>query len=154
MTRRKRPPRSEPRIIKTKVRGVAVHHFGVVNDPRGNLIASEFTKHIPFLPHRFFMVFDVPHSEMRGEHAHKKCHQFLICLKGSCTVTVDDGRRRQSIRLDDFHRGVHLAPKVWCTHEHYTRDAVLLVFASHFYDPADYIRDYASFRTLVNRRYL
>jgi hypothetical protein len=95
------------------------------------------------------MVFDVPSMETRGEHAHRVCHQFLICVRGSCAVVADDGKNRQEFLLDRPDVGVHLPPMVWGIQYKYSADAVLLVFASHHYDSADYIRNYAEFRQLV-----
>ena len=42
---------------------------------------------------------------------------------------------------------------VWAAQHHYTRDAVLLVAASHPYDADDYIRDYAEFRRWIADRH-
>jgi UDP-2-acetamido-3-amino-2,3-dideoxy-glucuronate N-acetyltransferase len=38
---------------------------------------------------------------------------------------------------------------VWGVQYKYSSDAVLLVFASDFYDPSDYIRDYSDFLALA-----
>jgi UDP-2-acetamido-3-amino-2,3-dideoxy-glucuronate N-acetyltransferase len=38
---------------------------------------------------------------------------------------------------------------IWGVQHNYSADAVLLVFASDYYDPADYIRDYNEFLRLV-----
>ena len=70
----------------TVVRGVTTHKFPLIPDLRGSLTAGEFDQHIPFAPKRYFMVFDVPSKETRGEHAHRVCQQFLICVRGSCAV--------------------------------------------------------------------
>lgn len=125
-----------------KVRGVRTYHLPVVMDMRGNLSAAEFDRHLPFIPKRYFLVFDVPSEEVRGEHAHKALHQFLICVKGSCSLVVDDGTDRAEMLLDKPDFGVHIQPMVWATQYKYSQDAVLLVLASDNYDPADYIRDY------------
>ncbi|MDB5999522.1 MAG: WxcM-like, partial [Rhizobacter sp.] len=69
-----------PSIQPTPVAGVTLHHFPVIPDLRGSLTVGEFERQIPFTPRRYFMVFGVPNREVRGEHAHFKCHQFLICL--------------------------------------------------------------------------
>ena len=45
-----------------------------------------------------------------------------------------------------------IAPMVWGTQYKYAPDAVLLVFASEHYDPADYIRDRGEFLRLVAGR--
>ena len=136
----------------TNVHGVTVHTFPVVVDLRGNLTAAEFEQHIPFRPLRYFMVFDVPSRETRGEHAHRECHQFLVCVRGTCAVVADDGENRIEVTLDVANRGLYLPPMTWGIQYKYSADALLLVFASHHYDPADYIRDYDQFLELAGRR--
>ena len=133
----------------TRVPGVSLHRMPRVADIRGSLTVGEFDRSVPFPVKRYFMVFDVPSVETRGEHAHRECHQFLICVRGSCAVVADDGAHRQEFLLDRPDIGVHLPPMVWGIQYKYSADAVLLVFASHYYDGADYIRDYSKFRQLV-----
>ena len=133
----------------TTVSGVTVHRLMRAVDLRGSLSAGEFSADVPFVPKRFFLVFDVPGKDVRGEHAHKACHQFLVCVRGSVTLVVDDGRQSEEIVLDQPDAGVYLPPMVWAVQYRYSADAVLLVFASHPYDPDDYVRDYEQFRTMV-----
>lgn len=136
-------------VRECSVPGVTVHTFPLVGDMRGKLTVGEFTDQVPFLPKRFFMVFDVPGRNVRGQHAHKVCHQFLICTHGSCSVMVDDGTRREEIRLDSPNLAVYMPPMIWGVQYKYSPDAVLLVFASDPYDPDDYVRDYDEFLALV-----
>ncbi|MCP4035901.1 MAG: WxcM-like domain-containing protein, partial [bacterium] len=93
-----------------------------------------------------------PSAEIRGEHAHRQCHQFLTCIRGACSLVADDGREREEFRLDHPTLGVHIPPWVWSTQFRHTRDAILLVYASHHYDPDDYIRDYPTFLEEVGAR--
>jgi acetyltransferase-like isoleucine patch superfamily enzyme/dTDP-4-dehydrorhamnose 3,5-epimerase-like enzyme len=134
----------------TAVKGVNVYELPLVKDLRGNLSVGEFERSVPFLPQRYFLVFDVPSGKVRGEHAHKQCHQFLICIKGSCAVVADDGIHRQEMLLDRPNKGVHLPPMTWGVQYKYSTDAILLVFASDYYDAGDYIRDYDEFMDIVN----
>jgi UDP-2-acetamido-3-amino-2,3-dideoxy-glucuronate N-acetyltransferase len=136
-------------VEATAVRGVTLHRFAVVPDLRGNLTVGEFEREIPFLPRRYFMVFGVPNREVRGEHAHRECHQFLLCVRGSVSVVADDGQRRLEVLLDAPELGLYLPPMTWGIQYKYSADALLLVFASHFYDAADYIRDYAEYLAAV-----
>ena len=138
-------------VQTTQVRGVSLHTFPIVPDLRGSLTVGEFANEIPFMPRRYFMVFGVPSKEVRGEHAHRECHQFLICVRGSCAVVADDGARRVEIPLDAPNHGIYLPPMTWGVQYKYSADALLLVFASHPYDASDYIRDYASFLTLASK---
>lgn len=121
----------------------------VVHDMRGALMVVEFASDLPFVPRRVFTVFDVPSRDVRGEHAHYECEQFLVCLAGSVRVVLDDGKHRTEYLLDSPARGLHIPPMVWGTQYAYSADAVLAVFASHPYDDADYVRNYAEFRKLV-----
>lgn len=134
---------------ETKVRGVTLHRFPRIADIRGSLTVGEFERTVPFAVKRYFMVFNVPSIETRGEHAHRTCHQFLICVRGSCTVVADDGLNRQEFLLDRPEIGIYLPPMVWGIQYKYSPDAMLMVFTSHFYDDGDYIRDYAQFLTIT-----
>jgi acetyltransferase-like isoleucine patch superfamily enzyme/dTDP-4-dehydrorhamnose 3,5-epimerase-like enzyme len=128
---------------------VTLHRLRLVPDMRGDLAAGEFLKEIPFIPKRYFVVFNVPSIKTRGQHAHRSCQQFLVCVKGSCAVVVDDGRKREEIVLDSPDKGIYVPPMVWGIQYKYSPDAVLLVLASDYYDPSDYIRDYDEFTALV-----
>jgi UDP-2-acetamido-3-amino-2,3-dideoxy-glucuronate N-acetyltransferase len=134
----------------TAVKGVNIYELPLVKDLRGNLSVGEFERSMPFTPKRYFLVFDVPSGKVRGEHAHKQCHQFLICIKGSCAVVADDGLHRQEMLLDRPNKGVHLPPMTWGVQYKYSTDAILLVFASDYYEASDYIRDYDQFADMVN----
>lgn len=139
-------------IGPTPVKGVSIHKIPSFEDIRGRLVAGEIDKELPFKPVRFFVVHAVPSREVRGEHAHRECHQFLICVKGSVRLMVDDSMNRQEIELNRPDIGIHLKPYVWGTQYKYSSDAVLLVFASHSYDPDDYIRDYNVWLNAVKDR--
>lgn len=120
-------------------------------DLRGALSFGEIGTHLPFTPQRFFMVYDVPSKEVRGEHAHKACHQFLVCVKGSVSVVLDDGRARDEITLDSARMGLHIPPMVWGIQYQFSPDAVLLVLASDTYAADDYIRKYEDFLAALGR---
>jgi len=147
-------PLEEGRVGGTKVQGVTVHRLDFVRDLRGDLSVGEFERDIPFPVRRYFIILDVPSEKVRGQHAHKECHQFLICVKGRVSVVADDGVARQEFLLDTPSVGLHLPPLTWATQYRYSADATLLVFASHYYDAADYIRDYAEFTALAASRAL
>ncbi len=132
------------------VAGVRIHRLRVARDLRGSLAVGEFADEVPFEVKRFFTVYDVPSQDVRGEHAHRTCHQFLLCVAGSAEVLVDDGRNREHIVLDEPSVGVYMPPMTWGTQFRYSDDAVLLVFASHRYDPGDYIRSYDEFLALAS----
>ena len=117
----------------------------LIADERGNLIFAEIGQCLPFQVKRFFVVFDVPTTEVRGQHAHKELHEFVVALRGSVTISVDDRRDQKSFLLNRPTQGLHIPPKTWRTLYEYSSDAVLLVLASETYNAEDYIRDYDTF---------
>jgi len=148
------PARTEPSSIDAalaplRVAGAKLHRMPLITDLRGALTFGEVGQQLPFEPKRFFVVYDVPNKEIRGEHAHRDLHEFLVCLRGSCAVTLDDGKMREEIRLDSPTIGLHVPPLIWRTHYKYTADAILLVLASDIYRADDYIRDYDDFLNIA-----
>lgn len=136
---------SRPTRVPLDVGGSALYLMRCVNDSRGSLTVGEVPTEVPFSPARYFAVFGVPSAELRGEHAHKECHQFLICLHGSCRVLLDDGEKRCEVTLDRPDIGVFMPRMIWGTQYRYSPDAVLLVFASRPYEADDYLRTYDDF---------
>lgn len=131
--------------IKSKVKGVVFTKIKNVEDIRGDLSVCEFAKDLPFMPSRYFLVYDVPSVEIRGQHSHIKCHQFLVAVKGTVHVLVDDGKNKELFILNKNHNGLYIPPKTWAVQYNYSSDAVLFVLASHPYNEKDYVRDYEAF---------
>lgn len=152
-------PRADPRLVDIaryasldrptrvalEVGGAGLHLMRRIIDARGSLSVGEVASELPFAPARYFVVYGVPSAELRGEHAHRRCQQFLICVHGSCRVLLDDGRKRCELTLDRPDVGVHMPEMVWGTQYRYSADAVLLVFASRVYEADDYLRTYDDF---------
>ena len=121
------------------------------SDMRGDLGVLECGPALPFAVKRLFYVYNVPGSEVRGAHAHKRCHQFLVAVAGSLHVVADDGATREEFVLDSPRRGLYLPAGVWGTQYRYAPGTVCLVLASRPYEAADYVRDYDDY--LRWRRY-
>ena len=137
---------------KTLMGRAAIFRMPLIEDIRGSLSFAEIDGQLPFTPLRYFLVFNVPNKEVRGEHAHRTLHQFLVCIKGSCSIALDDGGLREEILLDTPTLGLHIPPMIWSVQYKYSADAVLLVLASDIYQADDYIRDYDEFRALIKAR--
>jgi dTDP-4-dehydrorhamnose 3,5-epimerase-like enzyme len=136
----------EARLLEScRIPAVRLHELPVVRDQRGSLSFAEFEDTLPFLPKRYFVVFDVAEGQTRGGHAHKTVRQLLVCVKGSCLVELDDGKVRDEIRLDRPELALYIPPGIWATQRQFSRDGVLMVLASEVYDPGEYIKDYDEF---------
>lgn len=105
-------------------------------DNRGNLTVIE--KIIPFDIKRIFYIYGVDSSE-RGGHRHKKTVQAAVCLRGSCTIVNNDGHKIERYDLDKPSEGLILYPSDWHKMTNFSPDAILMVLASEYFDPDDYI---------------
>tara|TARA_B100000212_G_C27120200_1_gene424532 strand:- start:147 stop:572 length:426 start_codon:yes stop_codon:yes gene_type:complete len=136
------------KTIKSQIEGVTLHELPLFSDCRGFLTVGEFEREIPFPVKRYFVIFGVPQDKIRGNHAHKYCHEFLVCLKGSFYISVDDGKKIEEYKLDSSNKGIYIPPKIWTKQYKYSPDSVLIVFASHYYDQEGYITDYKAFKKI------
>lgn len=147
------PPGRSPSHSKepSKVRGVDWIELPVISDMHGRLAVAELGAGLPFEPKRYFVVHDVPSRDARGEHAHRELHQVLTCVRGECSIVVDDGAHREHHVLNSPGVALHIQPMVWAAQFGFSEDAALLVLASEPYDPDDYIRDYDEFLAEVEQ---
>lgn len=137
---------SEARLVEgLKIDEVRLLELPVIHDSRGSLSFAQYQESLPFLPKRYFIVFNVGEGQTRGDHAHRKVHQLLVCVKGACKVCIDDGTTREDVLLDRPELALYLPPGIWATQRDFSRDTVLMVLASEVYDPEEYIKDYQEF---------
>lgn len=137
------------KIESAQVKGVCIYKLPLIEDTRGSLSFAEVEQFLPFNPKRYFLVYDVKSNEIRGEHAHRQLQQFLVCVKGSCSVVVDNGKNREEYKLNSPEMAILIPPMVWGIQYKYSSDAVLMVLASEKYDESEYIRNYDEFIELV-----
>lgn len=105
---------------------------------------------LPFMIKKVLFMTDMQPDDVRGGHAHHETEEVLVCLRGACTVDVDDGLgRRGTVRLDRRDRALLLYPHVWRVVRSFAPDTELLVVAGHEYDESDYIRDRLRFEALA-----
>ena len=114
-------------------------------DWRGQLVALEENKNIPFAVKRVYFMYDTKEGVVRGKHAHRELQQILFCVAGACTISLDDGKEKTEVRLEQPYRGLLIGPGIWREMYDFTPGAVLMVLASEYYDESDYIRSYDVF---------
>lgn len=114
-------------------------------DWRGQLVAIEENKNIPFAVKRVYFMYDTKEGVVRGKHAHRELQQILFCVAGACTISLDDGKEKTEVRLEQPYRGLLIGPGIWREMYDFTPGAVLMVLASEYYDESDYIRNYDVF---------
>ena len=125
--------------------GATLYEIPHFVDDRGALNVLEIERELPFGCQRIFYTYTIPEGQVRGEHAHKRCEQFLISLRGEVRVSVDNGAVRDEFTLDTPSKGLWLPAGCWGELLGHSPDSILLVLASLPYDNADYIRSYDEF---------
>lgn len=130
---------------------VIKYAFQQHGDSRGQLVALEEMKDIPFNIKRVYYMYDTGTEVRRGFHAHKSLEQILICIHGSCKILLDNGHEKKIVLLEKPYEGLYISNNMWREMYDFSRDAVLLVLASELYDEDDYIRNYQEFLDIVKR---
>ncbi|MGF1697571.1 FdtA/QdtA family cupin domain-containing protein [Vibrio lamellibrachiae] len=123
--------------------------FKSLGDERGGLVALEAGKDIPFDIKRVYYISGTEKDVARGFHAHKELRQVAVCVVGQCRFIMDDGSDRQEIIMNSADKGILIDKMQWHEMEAFSKDCVLLVMASDYYDESDYIRDYENFLALT-----
>ena len=131
-----------------------VEHFEFVShDNDGSLIAIESNDSIPFEVKRIFYVSGVETLAQRGQHAHYKTEQVLICLRGKITVRLHDGKNGRKYTLDNPTKGLYIPNGIWDAQVYHTDDTILLSLCSTLYDKEDYLEDFKEFQKLKKTSY-
>ena len=121
-------------------------------DNRGSLTLVESGHEIPFDITRDYWIYDVPAGKERGKHANKISYQYLIAVNGSVDICLEDINGRTSYHLNSKEKGLLIPPLTWNELTNFSQDAVLLVLASHSYDPDTYINSYEDFLNYIKKR--
>ncbi len=131
---------------------IVKYMFQPHGDERGQLVAIEEYKDIPFTIKRVYYMYETEKGVVRGYHAHKSLQQILICIHGSCKISLDNGREKKIVALEKPYEGLYVSENMWREMFDFSSDAVLMVLASDLYDESDYIRSYDEFLAWTQRR--
>lgn len=122
----------------------------VHGDDRGSLIALENGHNLPFDVKRVYYIYGTKEGVPRGFHAHRKLKQLLIAVSGSVTVKTEHDGKTETHLLNRPDEGLLIEGFVWREMHDFSPDCVLIVLADDYYNEADYIRDYATFKREEN----
>ena len=114
-------------------------------DNRGSLIALEKEHNVPFDIKRVYYIYDTKRGVPRGFHAHENLEQLLICVSGSCKIKVDNGREKEIYELNSPETALYIGKMIWREMYDFSQGCVLMVIASEYYNPEEYIGDYDEF---------
>lgn len=122
-----------------------------IHDTRGDLTFVEGGVHLPFDIRRVYYLYNIPVDSERGGHAHKELEQVVFALSGSFRIQVDDGYQKKIYELRDPRKGLYISRLIWREMTDFSQGAVCMVLASHYYDEADYYRDYGEFLSVARK---
>lgn len=104
---------------------------------------------LPFEIKRVLVMKDMKPNDSRGGHTHHQTRQILFAVTGGCVVQMDNGKEKDSVKLNKLNQGILLEPYVWHVMKDFEPGTILLVLADTEYDETDYIRDYNEFLKFV-----
>ena len=121
----------------------------IVDEKDGVLSVVESRKEIPFDIKRIYYIYGLAYPKaIRGLHAHHKLEQVIFCVNGSFKLMLDDGEDKQFLFMSDPNHGIYIGPYLWHSMFEFSKDCIILVIASDYYDETDYIRSYGEFLKL------
>lgn len=138
----------EEQVIKMDYKLLKFQERG---DSRGYLVAIEGQKEIPFDIKRIFYIYGSDSEVVRGQHANRKSEFVLINISGSSKVRVSDGSTSEVVELNRPHMGIYLPRMMWKDMFDFSPDSVLLVLASEYYDPQEYVKDFEEYKRELKR---
>lgn len=124
--------------------------FPVFKDSRGALCPMEF-KDLPFKPKRAYFIFDT--KTMRGGHVHKKEQEIFVCVKGSITARIHNGKKWKDVRMYKPGQAIYTPAYVWHEFEDFTPGSILMALSSTSYEGnKNYITDFKEFLSICHKK--
>ncbi len=118
----------------------------------GTLIPFSLKKDFPIKVKRIFII-NGKKNFVRGNHAHKKCSQFIFPISGKIKVECINKQEEKTIILNHKKKeGYLLKPKTWCKIKFLTNPAILMVVCDMEYQFNDYIEKYSDFLKFIKKR--
>lgn len=136
---------NEPILKSTPLLQCRVLDLVSHGDERGDLVAIESFKNIPFAINRVYYIFSTAKNVRRGLHAHRTLRQVAIAIHGRCSFHLDNGFETKEVVLDCAKKGLLIEGLTWREMYDFSDDCVLMVLADQHFDESDYIRSYDDF---------
>ena len=111
----------------------------------GKLLPITFNNKFPIKVKRMFFIYGKKKYK-RGDHAHKKCSQVFIPIKGKIKINMKYRKTEKNILLNaNRSRSLFVPPKIWSSVEFLNSNSLVLVLTDYEYDFKDYIETYEEF---------
>ena len=132
---------NKPKILK----------YSIYPEFNGTLIPFYTNKHFPkyFKLRRFFLLYGKK-KYSRADHAHKKCSQIIIPLRGKIYITIKSGKYSKKYVLGVYKKNCLLVPPYnWIKINFQKNEDSLLTLCDFKYDKREYISNYQNFLKII-----
>jgi UDP-2-acetamido-3-amino-2,3-dideoxy-glucuronate N-acetyltransferase len=120
--------------------------FTTVLDQRGLLKSVELNNFNLFKIKRIFIL-EFKDKIARGDHAHKKCKQYIICSKGKVQIDYIKNNVKNKKILYPNMKGLYIPPKTWVVLKPILKNTEIFCLCDMKYLKSDYIKDFNKFIT-------
>tara|TARA_B100001121_G_C18409335_1_gene489351 strand:- start:269 stop:667 length:399 start_codon:yes stop_codon:yes gene_type:complete len=120
-------------------------------DINGSLIPIYLNKFKNFKIKRFFILYGKKNS-IRGDHAHKKCTQIFISIKGKVKIEMEKKIKKKIYLNSNFLKIITVPPLTWCKIKFLEKNSIVLVLCDVKYSKKEYIRNYKKFKKIVAKK--
>ena len=117
----------------------------------GKLLPITFNNKFPIKVKRMFFIYGRKKYK-RGDHAHKKCSQVFIPIRGKIKINMKYRKTKKNVFLSaNRSRTLFVPPKIWSSVEFLNSNSLVLVLTDYEYDFKDYIETYKEFLAFQKR---
>ena len=134
-----------------KINKPKIFSYSIYPEFNGTLIPFYTNKHFPkyFKLRRFFLLYGKK-KYSRADHAHKKCSQIIIPLRGKIYITIKSRKYSKKYILGVYKKNCLLVPPYnWIKINFQKNEDSLLTLCDFKYDKREYISNYQNFLKII-----
>lgn len=136
-----------------KIKKIQIIKFSSYPEKNGTLIPFYSNKSFPknFKIERFFILYGKKKLS-RADHAHSKCSQIIIPLKGKIKIKVISKSINKTFNLKkSSKKALYIPPYNWIKIFFKNDDDSLLTLCNYKYDKKEYISDFKDFKKIISK---
>jgi hypothetical protein len=117
-----------------------------------NNISLEAIKNVPFEIKRISYFLGKQNNISKNKYSYKNIKQLIVCIKGSCTFSINDGTKNEVIELSNANEGLYIDNLIWRKIVDYTPDCVVIILSNEYYNDNEYIINDEDFTSAVKEQ--
>ena len=136
-----------------KIKKPSLINYKIYPEFNGTLVPFYTNNFFPkkFLLKRFFTLYGKK-KHFRADHAHKKCTQIIIPIRGKVKLIIKSRNYNKIFELTvKKKRAVVIPPFNWVKIFFNNTDDAILTLCDYKYDKKEYISDYQNFKKIVSK---